>query len=276
MAEENEQVQEGQESLEPTLSDIPLEGQSQEPQAEEPVSQPNQTDFDAQQWALNYKGQQLFPKDRDHLINLAQKGHSFEQNQEALNKERKDIEALQNQYAPYKEMDETLRANPQMYNELLALQQKYSQQGQPQQQDPNFQYNEKINTMEATLKQMQQESADRQVDEALKNLQTQYPHENWNMDDGTGTLGDKVIRTALDKGITDLSDAYKILQFSQNALRGEQQASKQLAEKTKANHRAGYVQNGVPASNSKAPRQINVSDVSYGELGNMAKNELGG
>ena len=54
----------------------PVQESAPQEDGQTPVQEP---EFSPDQWTLNYKGQTIVPKDRQHLINLAQKGHSFEQ-----------------------------------------------------------------------------------------------------------------------------------------------------------------------------------------------------
>jgi len=258
------------------IPSIPKEGQAGqiEPNSEGGTQDKNKTgDFDSQSWALNYKGQTVIPTDRQHLLNLAQKGYGAEQSWAEVKKQKQEIESMREKYQTYSEMEENLNANPAFKQELLSLHQKY------QNSTDTGEFNPKISELESKFttfqKQILQEQADKTLNEEISKLKSQYPEENWTHDDGSelGTLEKKVLKFAYDKGINDIQDAFKLMHWDKMILNAGQSAVKTSAQQKQAATRAGIVQGGVPESKpSQGP--LDPAKYSYDQLGEMAKAQL--
>ncbi len=234
--------------------------------------------FDPQQFMLNYKGQPIPPRDRQHLINLAQKGHSFEQSMEDLNKQKRDMEDMQSKFGKYEQMDKYFQENPAFANEITQLQARYAggnvpeQDGQPTQgMDP--QLIQRLDALEASDKRRTNEVEDYKVNQDISDLKRRYPDRDWKGDTGNGTLDIRLLQHAQDKGIQNLDSAYRDYFYDEVAAKAQNQTIAQGAEKQKEMTKAGIVQTGVPAAQMAQP--FNVKGSSYDQIDAEAKKRLG-
>ena len=95
---------------------VDTQGQGQEGTQGQPGT-PAAT-WNPQEWGMTYKGQQVFPKDRQHLVNLAQQGWGYSQSMEQLKREKAEIEASKGQYSKYDALEKALTQNPQLANSI--------------------------------------------------------------------------------------------------------------------------------------------------------------
>jgi hypothetical protein len=252
------------------------------PAAEAPASteQPAQPEFDPNQWALNFKGQPVIPRDRQHLINLAQKGHSFEQRMEDLNKQQKDIEGLKSKYSQYEPLDQLFRENPQFASEIMHLRQKYEggvQQptgeapAQAQSHVPP-QVLQEIEQLKGNYQKLISENEDYKLNQEINALKSQYKDHDWDSDDGTGTLEQRLLKHAMDNKLGSIRSAYRDYFFDQYAAQAQNSAIAQNAEKQKELNKAGIVQTGTPAPEAKST--FDHKKASYDDIKAEALNRL--
>jgi len=87
-------------------------------------------DFNPQQWGLKYRDQTVFPKDRAHLVTLAQQGFGATQRLSELNRREAQLKAVADKYAMYDQLEKGLGRQSRIKQELAALVSKYAgQQG---------------------------------------------------------------------------------------------------------------------------------------------------
>ena len=268
----DEEVMEHLSSLEPEApaegsTTVPAEGQ---PQGTETT--PEAPEFMPDQWKLNYKGQPVMPKDREHLVNLAQKGYGYEQRMEQLNASQKEMEEMKAKYGQYEELDKHFKENPEFQQQVMALRQ---QQGTPQATAPpvNPQMQSDMDEMKQWKQTLVQQQEDQKVTDQINGLKEKYPNHQWDMDDGNGPLWQKIIRHALDKNIDDLHIAYRDFFFDDAQRTAGTQALKKNAEHKQSMTRQGIVEQGAPAPAAK-PAGINYSKSSYNDLTGQALKEL--
>lgn len=244
---------------------------------EQPAAAGTAPEWDGNQWALNFKGQTVIPKDRDHLVNLAQKGYSFEQRMEALNKQQREIEQLKQQYGQYADLDEHFKSNPDFQREVMQLQQKYTTGRPSEGADPNYQaltaLQRELEDLKSWKQAQIQQTEDREVQAQIDALKSKYPNHQWDVDDGNGTLYQKIIKHSLEKDIGNLESAYRDYFWDQKATMAANEALKQNASKRQEQHKAGIVESGIPAA-QPPQNTFNVKGKSWDEISQEALKHL--
>jgi len=259
--------------------DVSQSPEAAPPSVETPTQEPPASEWAANDYGYKYKGNVFYPKDRDHLIALAQKGHAFEINQEGLNKELRGIEEFKQKYEPYQRMDEFSQKNPEFLNKVNSLYYEY-QNGNAQQpegedisQHPLYLAQQKeIDGFKQRFQQMDMSEADKEIDTQLEQLIANNKNYDWKTDEGHGDLGYRVMVHARDNGHPSLEAAFKNLMFDDMRLRSEMEAKKNLAEENKKNNKAGVVHGSAPAA--IGAKKLNHKDHSLDELAEMALNEF--
>lgn len=248
------------------------------PQVEEPVApvqEPPVSDWTPDQFAYKYKGNVYYPKDKDHLIALAQKGHAFETNQEQLNRQLREIEEHKQKYDPYKQLDEFASQNPQFWNKVQELYGQFQngnlQQDQTNQiditQHPAFKELQKKN--EEIARRMEEDDirkADEEIDRQLNSLMDKHKQYDWKTDEGYGNLGVRVMRHALEKGYPDIESAFNNLMGDDMRIRAEMESKKKAAEEQKKSNKAGIVAGQMIQPKAKA---VNTSKMDWGDITSM-------
>lgn len=244
---------------------------------------PEVPQFNPQEWALNYKGQQVMPKDRDHLVNLAQKGWSYEQAMEQINREKQEFAKQQGEISRYIELDKAIKADPQFANSLYEFIRQYNEGGQQQQQQNQQQENpeyvqlrQELEDLKSWKQQNLLERAQEQIDSELANLAQRYPNYDWQSDTGSGTLAYRLLKHAHDNNFVDLHTAFKDLMFDEVSKQTKFDTLKQQKEVQQRQAKQGVVQTGSPANVApKKPAAYSSGD-SYNDLYKKALNSFGG
>jgi hypothetical protein len=234
----------------------PAQGTTEQPQAESGKGQPQSPadkDWDAKKWELTYRGNKVYPKDRQHLINLAQQGWSYSQEMARLNSERQQMTQQAQRLAQYEQFDQYLRANPHVAKAMLAAAQQGVGQQQPNnnQQGPQYavppELMNKVGTLESQLKAQQDWHQDQLLDNEIKQLKTAHPNHDWVTDNGTGNLEKQLLQFALDNSFTNLEHAYRVMMWDNSQTEAKASALKQQMTQRQQAHQQGVVQGGAPA-----------------------------
>jgi hypothetical protein len=244
---------------------------------EQPVQQDVQpaNTFDPKQFEYKYKGQAYSPKDRNHLVQLMSKGHSYESSMAQIKQEQQRIQQMGERYKPYEQLDQYFQKNPQFKQELLALHQKYQQQGQPQGQLPP-QLQGEIEELKQFKNQFIQQEADRKLDTSIQSVKQKYAAYDWATDDGEGSLENKVLRFMAENEILDFEKGFRAFAFDMAEARAKAQGLSQAAQAQQQRHRAGVVDGGAPSVPATPRAAPNPARSSYNQLANQAKAELAG
>lgn len=237
-------------------------GDAQASQAQQPVD----PKWDQKAWELTYRGQKVYPKDRQHLINLAQQGWSYSQEMAKLNQERQAMQANAQRLSQYEQFDAYLKSNPHVAQAMLqAAQNQYNQQPQAgaQQQAPQVppELMQKVGTLEQQLQQQQNWHQDQLLDNEIQQLKAKHPNHDWTTDNGTGNLEKQLLQFCLDNNITNLEHGYRIMMWDTAQTQSKADALKgQMASRQQA-HQQGVVQRGAqaPAGPAKTGYQEGMS-----------------
>ena len=265
-----------------TVENAEPTGDQQSLQGQENTNQ--QPTWNGQEWALNFKGQQIIPKDRQHLVNLAQKGYSYESAMEQLNQERQKLTQQGQSYQKYSQLDEALQGNQEFARKLWDFVQQ-NKAGQQQQQQGEQQSElppqvssalSELEELKSWKQQLQEQQANQAIEKEINDLASQYPNYEWQADDGTGTLAWKIMKHAYDNGITSMKMAFRDMMFDKSATTVKMDTLKQAKETQQAQHRQGVVQSsGAPTNMPMKKSGYSPAD-SYNELTQKALASLGG
>lgn len=217
---------------------------------------PSAPSFNPNEWALNYKGQQVTPKDRQHLINLAQQGYGYSQAMEILNKEKREIQEMRSQYGKYAELDERFKKDPNFQQHILQAVQSYGVGGsrEGEQMPPQLaKVMQELEEIKNFQKQYERKAADAEVQREMEDLRKTYPDEQWDFNDGSGTLSEKLLKHAYDNHIPNLKSAYRDFMFDKMAANTKAEALKKAEAEKAAALKAGKVAGaGMGAAPSKS------------------------
>lgn len=243
------------------------------------------SDFDPKPWALKYRGTTVYPKDRDHLVNLAQKGYSYDTNLATLKKQE---QALAEREAGITNLDEVRKlaeafdANPQFKQFLMQKYQEILNGGGTEQKDGEDIVGKLKPTIESMVKpylseieqykeSLAQGEADRGVSVEIEQLKQAYPRQNWSAKDEEGkTLMDRIIQYSLDTDLPTLKSAYRDYMFDTIQENTKADTLKQEAENTVKATKAGIVQDSGSQSSARGPRKVNVKDMSWNDAAKFA------
>jgi hypothetical protein len=248
-------------------------------------TQGQQEVFDGSKWVLKYRGSPYTPKSRDELVNLAQKGFSYEQEMGRFKNERQQLtgqlEALRKQYAHYDEFDGLLKGNPALQEKIAQLIQEMNAGGGAnggQGGGANFQLINKlmgeINDLKGFRDEFTNAEYDRKVAASLEKLKSSHPDHDWEHDDGTGNLEKKILQFALENGITNLDVAYRAMMFDHAGTNASAAALKKAAEDKQRAAKAGIIQSGAAPGGGGMQKGGYKPGMSYNELARQMEGEL--
>jgi hypothetical protein len=241
-------------------NDTPIAGsdpnEQVQPQAPQPVQQQQ---WNPDEYSLNYRGQVIKPRDRQHLINLAQQGLSYSQSMEVLKRQQQD---MQGRYGQYEQMEQLFKSRPDLgpkFAQLLMEQQQQPQQPQQQYQQQQYQglppeIMQKIEELDKFRGSVIEKQADSQLDNEIDTLKRKFNDQQWDMPDpdGKGTLLYRTMKHAFDNNFQSLESAFKDLMFDHYVTETKANALKSAKENRQQQTRAGIVTGG-PQTNPQAP-----------------------
>jgi hypothetical protein len=266
---------EGVEATETQTQAAPSQQQSQQ-------QVPEQT-WDGTQWNLKYRGQPYTPKSRDELVNLAQKGFSYNQAMEQINRREKEyndqIASLRTQYSHYDEFDKALRNNPALAERIMQVAQEFQGQQSLGQQQPGVDhrvYSElttRLQQLEAQYQERTNSEYDNKLRETLNKIRTENPNVDWDFDDGTGNMEKKLIQFAYDNGIYNLDYAYRAMMWDSNNVNAKADALKSAAASKQQASRAGVINKSTTAGNIPTKKGYKYGDT-YSDLARRMTEEI--
>lgn len=261
----------------------PEEGQAadqgqQEASTEEAATQPA-PEWNGTEYALNFRGKQIVPENKDKLINWAQLGYSYDKRAAGLKEREEALKAQEQQIQQYKQLSEAFEKNPMFQKQIMdlyhqsQLQQGQQQPGQQQgQQVPpeQMQYLQPILQQQQQLQQKLQQyeayQADQQLQQEIDTLASKYADQEWGVPNEDGvTLEQEVLQHSHKLGGVPLETAYRDLMFEHMKTQTSAETLKKQAEQKQAQTRQGVV--GTSAAPPKAqPRSLDYGNMSYDEI----------
>jgi len=272
----------------------PIEGQDEytedqgqpEGQTQEPAPQ---SDWDGSQWQLKYRDQTIVPKDREHLIALAQQGYSYSSRMKELKDRESELEGMKGKYSQYEQLEAAFEKNPEFRQQILQWYQQSTtpgQQQQPQGQPAQGQGQvppeilKEIQELKGWKQQFesyqasqQQAAADGEVENEIKTLQEKYPRDDWDVLSSTGkTFIQEVIEHAYKNGGIKLETAYRDLAWDQNKVNTAAESSRGAGADQARAKKAGVAAGGK-SRGAVPPSQVNPAGMDYGDIEKHIKAE---
>lgn len=263
-----------------TQSDLGQAAGSPGSEAVAPVSQA----FDPKAYELKVNGQNYYPKDQNHLRELAMKGYDYSQRMEKHNKAVEQFQQQQAKYKKFEDLQNALESDPDFSQYYFDSISKYKK-GAPV--DDGVVVSPEIKALRdelgGTKKQVEElakfkeEAARRNMDEAIgreiKDLRDKYKDQNWDLDTGDGTLEKRVLKHAYDGEFKTLNAAFRDLMFDTVATTSREDALKKAKNDAIEKSRQGIVSNGNGAAPvaAKPPQRFK----SYNAAKESALQELG-
>lgn len=252
----------------------------------QPTGAPQQGQkFDPTGWALNFKGQQVYPRDRQHLVDLAQQGWSYSQSMEQLNSQRKELDDKSAKYSEYQNLDEAMQKNPELAQRINQMYTDYAN-GQTQQQgtdqattaeDPIIgQLRQEMHDVLQWKSQQESNQADTDLNNTIQSLKDKYPDSPWEQDTGHGTLQQRVINHALNKDIRDFELAYKDYMYDNIQANTKADTLREQKEQTQKNFNNGIVDTGYAGASQQNTGAGYDPNDDYGDISAKAISLLGG
>jgi hypothetical protein len=273
-----------------TEDQTPVEGQenSQQGQQQQVGGDPN---WNPKEWQLKFRDQTIVPKDKAHLVNLAQQGYSYSQKMQELKQREDQLNGKSSQYDQYAKLEEAFSKNPQFREQIMKWYQDSltpgvtqsqaatagpSQSSIPQELLQEIQsLKEWKSQFEQFQAQQQEAQADQEIAKEMEQLKTKFARDDWDMPASNGnTLLKEVIKHAYDLGGVKLETAYKDLMWDSHTKSAEVNGLKKAAENQKASKAAGVVAGG--RSKGAAPvQEHNTAGMDYSQIEKLIKSEYG-
>jgi len=281
------------ETTEQTVEDRGIVGKEEEtPQGQVPGQKPVNGNFNPDEWQLKYRDQTIKPKDRDHLVNLAQQGFSYSQRMHELKTREEQMEKNAGRFQQYEKLEKAFESNPQFRDQIFqwynqsftpAQQQKQQQQVQQESGSPTSIPPELLQEIaslkewklswEAQQAQEQASQADAEVLSEIDGLKKKYARDDWDTQASNGmTLSQEIIKHALDNGGIKLETAYRDLMWDSHVKTTEAEIFKKADENKKASAKAGFVAGGK-SKGAQQPKEVSQMGMNYDDVEKLIKTQ---
>lgn len=245
--------------------------------------QPVQPTWNGQEYALNFRGKQIVPRDKEHLLRLAQQGYSYETRAQELARREQEIQSRSERYSQLEQLQQAFETNPilqqqliEMYRNSLAGQQQPVDSNGGQHADNGIYHTllDKYQTLEQKLGSYEQQQADAALDSEIKSLQGKYQRQDWDMSDENGqSLTQAVIKRAYDLGGVPLETAYRDLMWDSQQQNVQAEALKKQQQTRQAQTRAGVVSTGTGAQRPAQQQNIDLRSMNYNDIARLAMSQ---
>lgn len=281
----NQAVQELEGQQESGVQDnggAPVEGQgeNQDGQAQTEGQQSSaQPAWNAQEYALKYRDKEILPRDRQHLIDLAQQGFSYSQRMAELKDREKQLEAQRGKYSQYSQLEEAFAKNPtfrkkvlEWYNNSMSPDGGQQEEGSQAAAIPKElaetirELQERVGKYDEERQTHEQERADKELMGEIDELKKKYSRQDWDQLASSGkTLMQELCEHAYNMGGIKLETAYRDLMWDSHTKNSEASGRKAAAESAAAAKKAGMVSGGK-SKGAASPQESNTSGLSYDQL----------
>lgn len=231
---------------------------------------------------LKYRGQTVSPKDYKHAVTLMQQGWSYSEAMAQLKGEKEQFESQKGKYTQYEKLEQAFAQNPafaqriwQMYQEAQTGKQ---QPGQQQvQQDPQYhQLFQTVSSLQERLRSFDESNADKEVQREVDDIKSKLSDVQWDQVTETGhTLMYDVLNHAYKNRFPSLMAAARDYLWDTQVANAKMAGAQQVATAKQRATKAGVVQSGANSPVQAQNRKVNVRDVSYDDLAQMALKDLG-
>jgi hypothetical protein len=267
------------------------EQESQQQQTQQVQGQQTQDpNFNPSQWQLKFRDRVITPKDRQHLVNLAQQGYSYSQRMQELNQKEQELKGMAERYSQYDRLSDAFQKNPKfkeqifkLYQESDQIQAPQAQPGQPQAQqgavpEPIIKELNELRqwrqSIDGYFQTQQERQAEEEVNKEIETLKGKYQRQDWDVPNQEGiTLTQEIVRHSLNNGSMPLDRAYRDLMYDRVQTNTQAETLKQAATQQVKQKKAGVVAapGGKPAA---AGGSVNAK-ASYDQLAQQALKDMG-
>lgn len=266
----NENIEGIEPSNEPDVQD---DGANGETPIDSGSGEVTQSDFDPNQWGYKYRGQLIYPKDRNHLITLAQQGHMATQRMAEINKRAQELDERAKKYQPYEQLDKIFAENPKFAQKIWDMYQR-AQAGENVVDDGEDSHVGKmfqeVQSLKTEFQKLQEEKEDRALETELDNMRKAHPDHEWGVDDGDGTLEKRIMQHALDNGFNSLESAYRDMMWDTVRTNTEAEALKKAKEARLQEKKAGVVEKGGSGQRPAPKSSLNIRDANWNQIAEAA------
>lgn len=234
--------------------------------------------WDGKEYAIKFRDKEIVPKDKAHLITLAQKGYLYDNRVGEMKTREESLQQQEAKLAKLQQLNEAFEKNPKLqqrifslYQEVLSGKAEAEQAGDAATAEGNADIAAKLKEMFAPLQSKVQElesfrqtwiqrDADDWAKHQISDMREKHPEHDWDaVDSESGKpLWKTVVDIAVKKGLTDnLDDAYRLFFFDHVGQSAAADALKKQAEKEAEDRKRGVITTG---STGKTPKQGVVPD----------------
>ena len=233
--------------------------------------------WDGSKYVFKYKGQDIVPKSRDHLLQLASRGHMYDQDQQAVKRAQLELEQQKQALQKYMDIDKHASENPELFNQIQEVVQKF-QSGSGLSDDLDPVVGDKISALQKEIEDLKgfkntvsEQQAEQQLESEMNELMNTYSQYDWEVDtDGTGSLYTKILKHALDTGATSMRTAFRDYMFDSISTSSKAEALKEQKQNRVEAQKAGKIGGGVAPRPANSSIQYSKND-SYQTLSEKAK-----
>jgi hypothetical protein len=244
------------------------------------------TVWNGEQFAFDHNGQRIIPKSLDELKLWAMRGRNVSQRNAELNKRQQEVEETSKKLAEYQKLADAFDQNPEFKKQIMDLYVK-SQQGettpqedrQLQQLPPEIKdklgvidnLRSETQTLKEEFENIKKEKEDQLLEQEITALKNKYKDVNWDEDDGEGSFLVKVMKEAMETGLS-LEKCYKILSYDQIRTNTEAQTIRESTERELANKKKGIISS--VSDHKPQPKAVDISNTPYSKLAEAAIAEM--
>ena len=273
-------------------SETPVEGTESNNQSGSQQTQQTGGDpaWDGKAWQLKFRDQTIVPKDRNHLINLAQQGYSYSQRMHEVKQKEDQLNAQQAQYDQYKKLEEAFEKNPNFREQIMQWYQSSLTPGVGQQQAATagaqqssippelLREIQELKGWKEEFTQFQQQQleqkADQEIASEMEALKGKYARDDWDTPSSNGdTLLKEVIKHAYELRGVKLETAYRDLMWDAHTKDAEVTGMKKATESQKAARAAGVVAGGKSKAGGAPPAEVNPASMDYRDIERLVRQE---
>jgi chromosome segregation ATPase len=250
--------------------------------------------WDGSQFTLKYRDKPVVPQSREELVKWAQLGYNNDLRMRNLDTRESKLTERERALEQVKQISEAFDQRPDfkqavldVYQKLASGQQAAAEQSAEQLpegiQDAIAPYVDEIRTLKSELQNIKgrfQEFDTSKADEAVKSeiedLKKEFSSEDWDTPDSQTekTLLREVIEHASENNFPSLKAAYRDMRWEAAMANAKAEALKNADAAKQNEQRAGIVGKGGPGAPAPAPRQVNVRNVGYNDLAQMAMADM--
>jgi hypothetical protein len=238
-----------------------------------------QPTWNPKEYALKYRDKEVLPRDRQHLIDLAQQGFSYSKRMAELKELEKQLETQRGKYSQYSQLEEAFAKNPVFRKKVLEwYNSSMSPDGGQQEEggqaaaipkelvDTIRELQERVGKYDEDRQLHEQERADKELSGEIDELKKKYSRQDWDQLASSGkTLMQEICEHAYNMGGIKLETAYRDLMWDSHTKNSEANGRKAAAESAAAAKKAGMVSGGK-SKGAATPQEVNTSGMSYDQL----------